>query len=51
MQRTDSEPIELSEQEAKELYRKLVNDYLDPNTYPALTRLIGRLAQRYGSRA
>lgn len=51
MVKAQADPIVLSEQEAKELYRNLVNDYLDPNIYPALRALIGRLAQRYGPRA
>lgn len=40
------EPIVLSEDEVAELYRFTRNDYVNPNTYPALTRLLARLEKR-----
>jgi hypothetical protein len=37
------EAVVLSEQEAAELYRYTKNDYISPNTYPHLCKLIARL--------
>ena len=37
--------IVISYEEAVELYRFTRNDYINPNTYPALLRLIDRVSQ------
>lgn len=43
--------IVLSPEEAEELYRFTRYEYLSPQTYPALQRLVGRLTTRYAPRA
>lgn len=43
--------IVLSQQEAEELYRYTVNDYINPNLYPALMKLLARLSLRFAPRA
>jgi hypothetical protein len=41
----DSAPIVLSDEEAAELYRYTLNDYISPAKYPALMRLLDRCAR------
>lgn len=38
-------PIIVSEDEAIELYRFTKNDYINPNNYPALLRLLTRISK------
>jgi hypothetical protein len=49
--RLKAEAFVLSQEEAEELYRYTRNDYVNPNNYPALHRLIGRLTMRFAPRA
>lgn len=41
----------LAQEEAEELYRYTRYDYINPNTYPALHRLVCRLSVRFAPRA
>jgi|GEM_PF-5065419 len=43
---TPDDVIVLSKAEAEELYRFTVNSYIDPNTYPALRKLLDRMGSR-----
>jgi len=40
------EGILLSDEEVAELYRYTRNDYISPNTYPHLMRLLDRVSKR-----
>jgi hypothetical protein len=40
------EPIILAPEEVAELYRYTRNDYINPNTYPALMRLLDRVSKQ-----
>lgn len=41
-----AEALVLSDQEAAELYRYLLNDYINPNTYPSLLGLLARIERK-----
>jgi len=38
-----TEPLTLSQAEAEELHRFTRNDYISPNSYPALLKLLARI--------
>ena len=40
-----SEPVTLTPEEVQELHRYLFSAFLDPNAYPALARLVVRVAK------
>lgn len=38
--------IQITDEEAEELYRFTIHDYISPKYYPALLKLISRIARR-----